>query len=238
MQSIKEIIKAKIQQRFVLTYLFCFDTAIVIIPKNATTIPIIYIVVSEMPVKIQIKMLPKTELKLIIAETGPVGPSLRALTTKSSAITPHTPADNPVSIVYLSKYRLIGTRITLNAESKMTNIAHIKSAMKPYLRKVGQESIRVQYFVIFIRVESKSIEINELINIIFSALFSLSSNSEVWICLLFENTLERLIVKMPAKQISEPAMWNLVNFSLYIKKLPSRHIGTVQFDIVVTTDRS
>ena len=120
----------------------------------------------------------------------------------------------------------------------MTNIAQMKSAKKPYLRKVGQDSIRVQYFVIFILVESKSIAINELINIIFSALLALSNNSEVWIYLLFENTLERLIVSMPAKQISEPDIWNLVNFSLYIKKLPRKHIGTVQFDIVVTTDRS
>ena len=97
------MLKAKIQQRFVLTYLFGFETAIVIMPKNAITIPIIYIVVSEMPVKNQIRMLPKTELKLIIAETGPVGPSFRAFTTKSSAITPHTPADNPIIIVSLSR---------------------------------------------------------------------------------------------------------------------------------------
>ena len=88
----------------------------------------------------------------------------------------------------------------------MTIKAQIKSAKKLYLRKVWQDSIRVQYFVIFIRVESKSIEMNELINIIFSALFALSNNSKVSIYLLSENTLERLIVRMPAKQISEPAI--------------------------------
>ena len=65
-------------------------------PEKAITMPTIYKVVRDIPVKIQIRMLPKTELKLIIAETGPVGPSFRAFTTKSSAITPHNPADNPI----------------------------------------------------------------------------------------------------------------------------------------------
>ena len=92
--------KVKIQHEFYFCYL---GTAIVIMPKNAITMPIIYKTVSDIPVKIQIRILPKTELKLIIAETGPVGPSFRAFTTKSSAITPHNPADNPVLIVSMSR---------------------------------------------------------------------------------------------------------------------------------------
>ena len=81
-------------------------------PEKAMTMPIIYKIVSAIPVFIQIKMLTNTALKLIIAETGPVGPSFKANTTKSSAMTPLAPASNPVTNVCHSRKEVIGTRIT------------------------------------------------------------------------------------------------------------------------------
>ena len=51
---------------------------------------------SAIPVIAQISTLTMTALKLITAETGPVGPSLRARLTNSSAATKAIPAGSPV----------------------------------------------------------------------------------------------------------------------------------------------
>ena len=201
--------------------------------------PIIYSIVRGIPVKIQTKMLTKTALKLTIAETGPVGPSFKANTTKSSAITPLAPADNPILNVSVSRYELRGTRMTPKAESITTNKAQMESAKQLYLRKLRLDRIRVQYFAIFIRTESKSIAMAEFITIVFSAFSELTDTSSevivVSVSFLPKNTVGRVIVSIPVRQISDPAIWSVVNFSLYINRLPRRHIGTHPLAIAVTT---
>ena len=82
----------------------------------------------------------------------------------------------------------------------------MKSANKLYLRKVRLDRILVQYFAIFILAESKSIAIAELINISFSALSELSYNSTLSVLPLGINAIGRLIVRIPVRQISEPAI--------------------------------
>ena len=97
-------------------------------PPKAIAIPKICIQVSGMRVMLHVRMLTKTTLKLMIAETGPVGPSFKASTTKVSARTKKTPEGRAIDTTYESKKRRKGTSIVPNADRIMTKKALEASA--------------------------------------------------------------------------------------------------------------
>jgi hypothetical protein len=108
----------------------------VIIPEKATSIPTICIRERAIPVIAQVRTLTMTALKLITADTGPVGPLLSARMTKSSASANAAPDERPVFRVSYSMYNSKGTFIIPKADKTMTNIAHMKSPKKLSFRKV------------------------------------------------------------------------------------------------------
>ena len=129
------------------------------IPENATRMPTHCMKESAIPVIAQISTLTMTALKLITAETGPVGPSLRARMTNISARTKAVPAGSPVYKVSTSIYSSRGILIKPKAESTIIRAAHAKSVTRFSFKKVRGERMRVQYLAILMRVPSITIDI-------------------------------------------------------------------------------
>ena len=77
-------------------------------PLIATRIPMIYSMDSAIPVVAHVKILTSTMLILMTADTGPVGPSLRAKKTQNSAPRENRAATRPQVMFSLLKNSWIG----------------------------------------------------------------------------------------------------------------------------------
>ena len=117
----------------------------------------------------QISTLTMTALKLNMAEQGPVGPSLSASTTNSSAHMKKAPAGRPVLRVSLFTYSLRGIYMTPKADISVMHMAQKNSINRFCLRKVKDELTREQYFAMLIREPRKIIEMKASITMILIA---------------------------------------------------------------------
>ena len=99
-------------------------------PAMATTMPTTWTGVSGVPSISQAPALTSTELKLIKAEMGPVGPSQSALARKSSAPAENKPAVKHMRTVSALKKYSIGRLITPTADRNV-----IKNAQRESIRR-------------------------------------------------------------------------------------------------------
>ena len=113
---------------------------------------------SAIPLINQVMTLTMTQLKLMTAEIGPVGPSLRANMTNSSARVNNAPVYEPMRRVSFSMYRLSGIGIYPKADKIDTISPQRKSASRLSFKKVKGEMILLQNLAVFILLPSMSMQ--------------------------------------------------------------------------------